>query len=658
MTRLRNRHFLINDLVLLPVAVYFSYLLRLEGISPTSQWWPGMVVLAATITLSTVLVFYLTGVYSRYWRYASIDELMLLTGAFTVATLLSAVIGIGLGFVFVRELWIPRSIPFILLLLGLAVTAGPRLSVRIRLRQTKRSHIHRGQLETVLIMGAGDTGATLLSEIRNNPQLGLDVVGLLDDDHAKHDVVIHGVRVMGDRKLIPALSRKHDVDKVIIAMPTAPGKEIREVVRICEEAHVQTQTVPGMLELLDGRVGVSQVRDVRIDDLLRREPITTDLAAVSDLLSGKRVLITGGGGSIGGELARQVQKCGPSKLTLVGHGENSIFSIYHELLDRSQAYEPASSTVLRPVIADIRSDAQMNALLAETCPDVIFHAAAHKHVPLMEMNPVEAVLNNVGGTRCLLRAAERHDVSRFVMISTDKAVNPTNVMGATKRIAERLVQDAAACNGRTYVTVRFGNVLGSRGSVVPRFQQQIASGGPVTVTHPEVRRYFMTIPEAVQLVLQASVLGEGGELFMLDMGEPVKIADLARDLIRLSGLELERDIDIVFTGLRPGEKISEEMFMSTEQYARTQHAHIYISKNGKTPLPSTLDVDVERLLRSAHENNIEMLLACLHALVPEYQPASPQDGSRQNGAFIELEPAWEVGDDCISGRELQEYKVD
>ncbi|MFN2202727.1 MAG: polysaccharide biosynthesis protein [Caldilineaceae bacterium] len=618
MTKLRNRHFLLSDVLLLPLAVYISYILRLESISPASRWWTGMVVFAISLTLSTVIVFYFVGVYSRFWRYASVDELILLTGAFTVSTLIAAFVAIGAGFVLNQRLSIPRSIPFIVLLLGLVVTAGPRLSVRIWTRRSKRNRKRAKSVRPVLIMGAGDTGAALAQEIQNNPQLGLEVVGFLDDDVRKHNAVIHGIPVLGNRGAIPSLAKTLNIKQIIIAMPTASGKEIRGVLRICEDVHVQTRTVPGTPGLLDGRVSISQVREVRIDDLLRREPITTDLAAVHDLLAGRRVLITGGGGSIGSELARQVYDCRPEVLGLLGHGENSIFSVFHELSDRSRSADGSFGVALRPIIADIRSEAQMNSVLSELRPDIVFHAAAHKHVPLMELNPDEAVLNNVGGTRCLLDAAVRHGVDRFVMISTDKAVNPTSVMGATKRVAELLVRNAAARSGKTYVTVRFGNVLGSRGSVVPTFQRQIANGGPVTVTHPDVQRFFMTVPEAVQLVLQASVLGKGGDLFMLDMGEPVKIVDLATDLIHLSGLEVDRDIDIVFSGLRPGEKMFEELAMPSESFARTRHDQIFIAENGVYSDSALLDGNINTLMEAANCSDVDSVYAMLHTLVPEY----------------------------------------
>ncbi len=622
MHRLRNRHFFILDLLLLPIAVYASYVLRLESFGPASRWWPGMIALAVCATAVTPAVFRWAGVYSRFWRYASVDELLLLTGAFTTAALTASAIVAGAGYALTGRLPIPRSIPFILLLAGLIMTAAPRLSVRIRSRRSSLFGHEASRAEPVLIMGAGDTGAAMIREIQQNPQLGLRVAGFLDDDPQKHHVVIHGAPVLGGRDAIGRLVSELDVRQVIIAMPTASGKAIRDVVQLCEEAKVQMRIVPGMSELLNGRVRVSQVRAVRIDDLLRREPIETDMAAVNRLIAGKRVLITGAGGSIGGELARQVQRYGPDTLMLLGHGENSIFAIYQELL-QIQMHSAEQSVILAklaPVIADIRSVEQMRSVMAEFRPDIVFHAAAHKHVPLMETNPAEAVLNNVGGTRNLLAAAQEAGVERFVMVSTDKAVNPSSVMGATKRVAELLVQQAAWRSGRAYVTVRFGNVLGSRGSVVPTFQQQIAAGGPVTITHPDVKRYFMTIPEAVQLLLQASVLGRGGELFMLDMGEPIRIVDLATDLIRLSGLEIGRDIDIVYTGLRPGEKLFEEMFLAEEKYARTGHDQIFMAKNGWHNLPEDFNAAVDQLLGAARTNEADQVVGRLRVLAPEYAP--------------------------------------
>ena len=408
-------------------------------------------------------------------------------------------------------------------------------------------------MQRVLIAGAGEAGALILRELRANPQTGLIPVGFVDDDPHKQGMLIQRVRVLGSREPFPALVREHQVDQVIIAMPAAPGSAVREIVDICEQAGVRARIIPGMYELLSGAASIGQLRDVQIEDLLRREPVQTDTEQVAALIRGRRVLVTGAGGSIGSELCRQILRCEPAELIILGHGENSIFDIHNELRGwktgslkleagtaasksaASSNQHPASK--FTPVIADIRDADRLAAVFAAHRPEIVFHAAAHKHVPLMEDNVEDAVTNNVLGTRRLVEASIAAGVEHFVLVSTDKAVNPSSVMGTTKRVAELIVQEAAQRTGRAFVAVRFGNVLGSRGSVVPFFQRQIAAGGPVTVTHPDVKRYFMTIPEAVQLVLQAAALGCGGEIFVLDMGEPVRIADLARDLIRLSGLE-------------------------------------------------------------------------------------------------------------------------
>jgi FlaA1/EpsC-like NDP-sugar epimerase len=445
-------------------------------------------------------------------------------------------------------------------------------------------------------MGAGEAGTMIAREMRANPQLGLDPIGYVDDDPGKQGMRIRGLPVLGGRAALPDLVGQHRIDQVIIAMPTAPGKAIREVLAICEQAGVPAKTMPGMYELLGGQVSVNQLRNVEIEDLLRREPVQTDTAAVHDLIAGRAVLVTGGGGSIGSELCRQILRCGPAKLIILGHGENSVFEIHQELLRVARAQlrsdwesRPVTGApklpAIIPVIGDIRFANRLHTIFQAHRPDIVFHTAAHKHLPLMEENPSEAVTNNVLGTRNVLDAALAAGVQRFVLISTDKAVNPSSVMGASKRLAELLVQQAAAASGCPYAAVRFGNVLGSRGSVVLTFKQQIAAGGPLTVSDPAMTRFFMTIPEAVQLVLQAAVLGRGGETFVLDMGEPVRIVDLARDLINLSGLEEGRDIDIVFTGLRPGEKLTEELFVPGEAYQRTAHAKIFIATEGDPGSP-------------------------------------------------------------------------
>jgi FlaA1/EpsC-like NDP-sugar epimerase len=522
----------------------------------------------------------------------------------------------------------------------------------------------RKQIMTpVAIMGAGEAGSLIVRELLRNPQLGLRVVAFFDDDPSKWRMRLHNIPVVGNRYAIPEAAVRYRFRQVIIAMPTAPGREIRDIVGICERAGVTTKIMPGMYELLGGKVQVTQLRNVEIEDLLRREPIRTDIEAVRELIRGKRVMVTGGGGSIGSELARQIWRFGPAQLILLGHGENSIFEIYHELQERRLANPGPTGGVadekpiLTPVIADIRFADQMQLIFQRYRPEIVFHAAAHKHVPLMELNPTEAVTNNILGTWYLLQAALASGVNHFVMISTDKAVNPTSIMGASKRVAELLVQEAAQRSGKPYVAVRFGNVLGSRGSVVHTFKRQIAAGGPVTVTHPEMRRYFMTIPEAVQLVLQASVLGKGGEVFVLDMGEPIRIVDLARDLIELSGLEVGRDIEIVFTGPRPGEKLFEELFVDGENYTRTRHEKIYVATHPDGMLPFDLDDGVMALAVAARRHDREAIIRLLQNLVPEYRPPDVLMAARSDDGTVAVEskrletgrspvPGW-VGDGYI-----------
>jgi len=632
LNNLRNRHFFLIDILFLPLAAYASFVLRLETFV-LDPYWVTFVTFATMAIVVLPLFFHFAGLYSLYWRYASIDEMLLLS-----ITTFSGVVFTSLLHWNVFYFWpihptFPRSIPFIFLFLALTVTASHRLAVRVVYQRRHRARGGPSQ-KRVIVAGAGDAGTMIVRELQRNPQLGLEVVGFVDDDPNKRAMRVRGVPVLGDRDDIITVTRRHSISQVIIAMPTAPGKEIREIVLICEQAGVETKIIPGIYELLDGTVSVNQLRDVDIEDLLRRDPIKTDSAAVAELIRGKRVLLTGGGGSIGSELCRQIYRCGPSELVLLGHGENSIFEIYQEL--KARADHP--SVELSAVIADIRFPRRLHAIFEAYRPQIVFHAAAHKHVPLMEANPAEAITNNIQGTRHLVDAAQAVDVDHFVMLSTDKAVNPTSLMGASKRAAELLVHHAARLTGKPYVTVRFGNVLGSRGSVVLTFKKQIARGGPVTVTHPQMRRFFMTIPEAVQLVLQAAVLGQGGEVFVLDMGEPVRIADLARDLIELSGLTLGEDIELVYTGVRPGEKLFEEMFIPGESYHRTEHEKVFIAGNAGSFVPDNLWSTLDDLVEAARYDNRAAIVAGLRALIPEYQPEDkPQ--SKQDPVSLETQVA-------------------
>jgi FlaA1/EpsC-like NDP-sugar epimerase len=614
----RNRHLALLDLLLLPMAVVLAFALRLNA-SQMGMYATTMMVYALAAPLIQMPIFSRLGLYSRFWQYASTDELLLLGWAAIIGEFVQAAIFLGFQSFFQGVIVppVPRSIPPIALLVTFVCISGSRFALRLGAQRARRSLKESAAAQPaqhVLIMGAGEAGTGILREIRANPQTGLIPVGFADDDPNKRGVLIHRVRVLGGREAIPAIVREHHVEQVIIAMPSASGKTIREIASICDASGVRARVIPGMYELLDATVRINQVRDVQIEDLLRREPVRTDTAQVEALIRGQRVLVTGAGGSIGSELCRQIARFDPAELALLGHGENSIFDIHNELGSK-RAFE--NQGVLHPVIADIRFGERLQNLLARFRPELVFHAAAHKHVPFMESNVEDAVTNNVLGTKRLVDACISAGVSHFVLISTDKAVNPTSVMGATKRVAEMIVREAAHRSGRCFVAVRFGNVLGSRGSVVPYFQKQIAAGGPVTVTHPEMVRYFMTIPEAVQLVLQAAALGRGGELFVLDMGEPVRILDLARDLIRLSGLEPDRDIAIRFTGLRPGEKLSEDLFGKHETYSRTQHEKILICRNSAEL--STPRTTIQELVKAAERGDADEARRLLRELVPEYR---------------------------------------
>jgi len=573
---IRNRIFLVVDIVAWSVLPALGLALRLDGFSDIGLYSTHLAVFTGTGIGLKFGSLWISRLYRRYWSYASVGDLSALTGALLLAGVINGAMYLAVLRPLVSGPALPRSVPILDLMLTLLVTAGCRFSVRyahhVRAGRANGLHAQQG----VIIVGAGDAGGMVAKELRANPQLGLYPVAFLDDDPAKVGNHVYGIPVLGTRKDLVQVAGDHGVREVIVAMPTAPGSVMRDIKDAGVFAGLHMRTVPAMFDIISGKVAVSQFREIDIEDLLRRKPVETDRNAVREIVRGATVLVTGAGGSIGSEICRQVANLGARELILLGHGENSLFDIHNELRDARPLVE------LVPVVADIRDAGRIGRVFDTYRPAVVFHAAAHKHVPLMELNPEEAVTNNVLGTRNVLAAAETTGVERFVFISTDKAVNPVNVMGATKLLAEALVYESAVRTGRPYVSVRFGNVLASRGSVVPLFRAQIEKGGPVTVTHPEMCRYFMTIPEAVQLVLQAAALGTGGETFLLDMGEPVKIVDLARDMIQLSGLEVGADIDIVFTGLRPGEKIFEELYSSSEEFEHTEHEKVFrLHRNGQ-----------------------------------------------------------------------------
>ena len=626
---IRNRYFFFTDLLLVGLAAVTSFWIRLD-FAGLQSYLNTMIVFAALSMTIKPVIFFLFGLYRRFWRYASARDLVTIA----LATLSSTAV-VTLGMYSLASLVlafrpIPRSVPIIDWFISMALVGGTRFAVRLIAREQlplnfKSDARHPLKQESVekkrvLVMGAGDAGAMIVREMQANPGLGLAPIGLLDDDHAKVGMTIHGVPVQGTRQDIPYLTRKGQVDEVIIAMPTAPGRAIREIVAICQQAGVAYKTIPGIYELISGQVSVKQIREVSINDLLRRDPVQIEGGEAMRYLAGAVVLVTGAGGSIGSELCRQIAPQVPSRLLLLGHGETSIYRIQRELGNKFP------ELVTRALIADVRDYGRVARLFAQHRPEVVFHAAAHKHVPLMERNVADAVTNNVFGTRSLLRATERCGVSQLVLISTDKAVDPVNVMGATKRVAELLVQDAARRTGRAYVTVRFGNVLGSRGSVVPLFQRQIAAGGAVTVTHPQMERFFMTIPEAVQLVIQAAALGKGGEIFVLDMGEQVRIIELAQEIIRLSGLEPGRDIEIVFTGPRPGEKLSEALFAESEEPCPTKHEKILAVQGNCGWESEVLSHLLEELKVITREGNAERIQAKIKEILPDYRHFSGEQG--------------------------------
>jgi len=622
---LRTRHFLMLDAICFAIAPLLALGIRLDGRFNLAPYLQSLAVITVLFVAVKLIVFYTGGLYKRYWQYAGLEEM----------TLLGMLIGISLGveIILSQALYqlnnspianLPRSLPLLDAMISFLFIGAIRFSIPALERwNQKRWKVQRR--DRILIVGAGSSGTSLVQTMQRNPEVGLDPIAFIDDDPKKFSKQIRGLTVVGNRGSIPEVVRSLNIGKVMIAIPSAPGKEIREIVEICQSIKIPTSTLPGFNEIINGSVSLGSLREVQIEDLLRREPIQTDVEKVLGLIGGKKVLITGAGGSIGSELCRQILKCAPREIIIVGHGENSVFNIQQELgkiLSEIKKNSKTQTDITRVTafMADIRFRDRLEYLFITIKPDIIFHAAAHKHVPMMELNPPEAITNNVRGTKNLLDMALKYNVEQFVMISTDKAVNPTSIMGASKRVAEMLVLQAAKKSKNPFVVVRFGNVLGSRGSVVPTFKRQIYEGGPITITHPDMTRYFMTIPEAVQLVLQAAVIGGGGEVFMLEMGEPVRIFDLAKDLIRLSGYELGKDIEIEFTGLRPGEKLFEELFIPGEKYNRTKHEKILSLGNASRLVKESIDEEVEALCQAGDRNDANLIVSMLQQLVPEYIP--------------------------------------
>ena len=608
---MRNRYMVVIDLILTVIAVLGAYALRLELGALFYFYLPSAYWMIALALLIKIPLYYVFGLYRRLWGYASTRELRLILFAVTSASVL---VSVGMVILFSLKVFtgFPRSVLIIDWLLSLILIGGVRFLIRLvsdNISTASKSGLNQ-QAKRTLIIGAGDAGALVVRELQKNSDLNLIPIGFLDDNPDKMKQQIHGVPVVGTLSEIGKVIEHRRIEEVVIAIPSSSGKVVRMIADVCRLRGIPFRTMPGIYELIGGKVSINRLREVDITDLLRRQPAHMQEELIGQTLTNKRVLVTGAGGSIGRELCRQISRWQPSHLIMVGHGENSIFESLLEL------QESAPGLTLVPVIADVRDYQRIHNVFSQHKPDIVFHAAAHKHVPLMEMNVDEAIDNNVRGTLDVVRACENNNIQRLVMISTDKAIRPANIMGATKRLSEMIVLDAAQRSGNAYSVVRFGNVLGSRGSVVPLFKHQIANGGPVTVTHPEIIRYFMTIPEAVSLVLEAGAYAEGGEIFILDMGEPVKILDLAKNMIRLSGLTPGEDIEIQFTGLRPGEKLYEELLIDEENKKETKNKRIFIGspRMMETEQFSELIAELDHAAFSEDPNIREVV----KRLVPEY----------------------------------------
>lgn len=605
---------------LLKQPIPFSTLLQNADISPYQH----LLGIAAVVTIIRIGLLLGFNLYKPMWQHASVKEFRTLTTAITLATVLL----IGLS-ILTKIAWVLFLIDG---LYNFALIGFTKFSAQIlqenrstvdpntqpqgltKNKEGTIAHLPARKPPTkVLIVGAGETGIGVLRALRNHPQKGYVPVGFIDDASQKVGRSVAGLEVLGTTRDLTYIAHKREIGEVVIAIPSAPGGKIRDIIRQCEYRGCQFKIVPNIHAILDGRASVSQIREVRYEDLLNRSTSQMDIAEVSKYLSGKRVMVTGAGGSIGSELCRQVAQLNPELLILFGRGENSLYHTDIEL----QEFEPKLNRAV--IIGDIRDNAKVAQITRKYRPHIIFHAAAHKHVKFMENHPDEAVKNNILGTQNLIDAAIKHEVEAFILVSSDKAVNPTSVYGASKRVTEKLIQCKAKQNGTRFIAVRFGNVIGSRASVLPNFKRQIAKGGPVTVTHREATRYFMTIPEAVQLLIQAGAMGNGGEILMLDMGEPIKILDLAEDLIRLSGLEVDRDIKIAFTGLEPGEKLYEELLTPQEGVTATKHQRIFVAQLEQIAEKQLLS-QIGELSQLADALDAEGIVSKFQELVPTYQP--------------------------------------
>lgn len=611
MSRLGQIYFILFDAAIAAAALFLALVLRLDG-DVSSAYVDVLLHVLSVIVFIKAGLFYFLGMYNRIWRYVTVRDMFVIIRACTIADVAIALLALYV------QVNLPRSIYVISYILDVGLICFSRLAVRLLLAHQRQAEGASNALErSLLIAGAGDAGVMIARELASRGE-GRKLLGFVDDDRNKVGKKLLGYEVLGSSDELDGIVIQNNVKEIIVAMPSVKGSVVRKLVEKCRGLGCRVRILPGLYELIDGRVSVQQLRNIELEDLLRRDSVRLDTAAIGRYIENKVVMVTGAGGSIGSELCRQISMARPARLLLLGRGENSIYEIHQELAEKFGADRYV------PVIADIRDEERIDGVFSRYRPQLVFHAAAHKHVPLMEAQPEEAVKNNIFGTKHVAMAADKYGAEAFVMISTDKAVNPTSVMGASKRLAELVVQDINRHSRTRFAVVRFGNVLGSRGSVVPLFKKQIARGGPVTITDPEMVRYFMTIPEAVQLVLQAGAFSKGGEVFLLDMGEPVRILDMARDLVELYGLVPDKDIKFVFTGLRPGEKLYEELLTAEEGTRQTRHERIFEAPIGDVVTSSMMD----KINSLADERDAYKILTTIKGLIPTYKSRLLQDFSR------------------------------
>lgn len=612
--RKENRFFIISDIIIVTMSLYIALLLKYDFIVD-ARYMKLFKVSIIPVVVFMIIFNRIFNLYNNMWKYASIDELLSIVYSVSLTNIVFIVYSYILSHMNITKTVFyrfPYTVHIIFWMLCIILLGGTRFAYRASYEKKKNMESANENRIKLLIIGAGDAAATLIKEIRRSKKLNYDIIGLIDDDSEKLGRLIYGIKIVGNRNDINKFCSENSIGEIIVAMPSALEEDRKEIFNICKNTKCKLRTFPSISDIIDGKFNMKKIRDVSIEDLLGRDEVKLNTENIEKYIKGKNVLVTGGGGSIGSELCRQISKFNPDTLVILDIYENNAYDLQMELNYKCPNLNK------EVIIASIRDKSRLDEIFEKYKPDVVFHAAAHKHVPLMEVNPMEAIKNNVLGTFNVLKCCDEYNVKKFVQISTDKAVNPTNIMGATKRFCELMVQAFDKISRTEFVAVRFGNVLGSNGSVIPLFKKQIAHGGPVTVTHPDINRFFMTIPEAAQLVIQAGAMAHGGEIFVLDMGKPVKIVDLAKDLITLSGFNPESDIKIEFTGLRPGEKLYEELLMNEVALTSTEHEKIHVEKPMNIDM-SFIEKSINDFKDVLKENDKEKIYKVMAEKVPTYK---------------------------------------